>query len=571
MAESEKAWERQKGESAKAFEAFKTYCDLGASRSYKKVSELLGKSEVLMYRWSSRWDWKERARLYDNHLVELETEEKRQAVRKMSERQIKTAVFLQAKGIDALKNLDLDTMRPRDMVQFVVEGARLERLLRLDEAGERVDARGYRVAAPADGGGDQPAERPPFHMPAELIPPHFSDVYRDILKRGHSEYMLAGGRGSAKSSFVAKVIPVLMLENPDLNVVVVRKVANTLRTSVYNTVIWAIAELGLGDEFNSKVSPMEITRIATGQSIYFFGLDDPLKLKSFRPRTGYCGVVWFEEFDQYAGMEEIRSVRQSVLRGGDEGITFMTFNPPNSRTNFANIEAERGGPGRLVSRTTYLTVPREWLGEEFLAEAELLKEQNPTAYEHEYMGIPNGNGGMVFENVVAEEITDEQAAKFDHIYNGIDWGWFPDPWAFNQMHFDAARRILYIFGELRGNKLSNQQSAEMLRQYGIGPEDLITADSAEPKSIQDYRAAGLFCRGAIKGPDSVRYSMKWLQSLVKIVIDPQRCPYTYDEFMNYQYERDREGNVISGYPDRNNHQIDAVRYATESVWKWMGK
>ena len=95
-------------------------------------------------------------------------------------------------------------------------------------------------------------------------------------------------------------------------------------------------------------------------------------------------------------------------------------------------------------------------------------------------------------------------------------------------------------------------------------------DSAEPKSVEDYREAGLFCRGAVKGPGSVGYSFRWLQGLSRIVIDPVRCPDTLKEFLEYQYERGRDGTVLSGYPDKNNHHIDAVRYATEPIWGRRG-
>lgn len=84
-------------------------------------------------------------------------------------------------------------------------------------------------------------------------------------------------------------------------------------------------------------------------------------------------------------------------------------------------------------------------------------------------------------------------------------------------------------------------------------EDLVTADSAEEKSIADFKAYGAFIRGADKGPDSVRYGIKWLQGLNHIYIDKRRCPFTYREFTQYEYEQDREGNFISAYPDENNH------------------
>ena len=126
-----------------------------------------------------------------------------------------------------------------------------------------------------------------------------------------------------------------------------------------------------------------------------------------------------------------------------------------------------------------------------------------------------------------------------------------------------ARRTLYIFDELRCNKTSNEETWKMLKeQKGVTNNDLITADSAENKSIGDYRTYGAFIRGAEKGPGSVEYSMKWLASLNKIVIDPVRCPGTATEFSEYELEKDKDGNIITGYPDKNNHNIDAVRYRT---------
>ena len=182
------------------------------------------------------------------------------------------------------------------------------------------------------------------------------------------------------------------------------------------------------------------------------------------------------------------------------------------------------------------------------------------------------NVGRVMTPTLAMVVMrDAEIAAFDRIYNGVDWGFYPDPWAFNRMHYDAARRTLYIFGELTRHRTGNAETARLLRQYGVQDTDLITADSAEPKSVADYRSYGLFCRGAVKGPGSVDYSMKWLQALVRIVIDPVRCPDTAKEFTAYEYDRNKAGEVISGYPDRDNHHIDAVRYGTEPIWKRRGQ
>ena len=422
--------------------------------------------------------------------------------------------------------------------------------------------------------GDETTEQDataPFDLPARLIAPAFAGVHLDVLDGAHSEYVLDGGRGSAKSSFISLEVISLIKNNPDMNALVLRKVGNTLRGSVFAQILWAIGALRLADEFEATVSPMEITRKATGQKILFRGADDPLKLKSVKPVHGYIGIVWFEELDQFAGDEECRSIQQSAIRGGDKAYIFKSFNPPKTKSNWANRYIEVPKEKRLVNHSDYRSVPAKWLGKTFLDEAEYLKEINPAAYEHEYLGIPNGNGGMVFENAVAETITDEQIAQFDRVLNGLDWGFFPDPWAFNRCHFDAARRTLYIYDELHAYKKGNRATADLLLERGITFDDRITADSADPKSIADYKNYGFYCRGAEKGPGSVDYSMKWLQSLVKIVIDPVRCPDTWAEFSQYEYERTKDGEIISGYPDADNHHIDAVRYATEQIWKRRGQ
>lgn len=410
-----------------------------------------------------------------------------------------------------------------------------------------------------------------YELPARVIAPAFATVFQALIDDAYTEYELAGGRGSTKSSFASLVIIWLIKNNPEFHALSVRKVGNTLRDSVYAQILWAISILGLENEFDSKVSPMEITRRSTGQKIYFRGADDPIKLKSIKPPFGYIGVLWLEELDQFAGEEEVRNIRQSVLRGGEKAYLIKSYNPPKSMSNWVNKAQQIPKPGRLLHKSTYIDVPVKWLGQPFIDEANYIKKIHMAAYEHEYLGIPNGTGGMVFDNVILREITQEEREQFDRIYNGVDWGYYPDPWAYNRVHFDAARRVLYIFQEMTKYKSGNRETADALFNIGITENDRITADSAEPKSIQDYRNYGLFCRGAEKGPGSVDYSHKWLQSLAQIIIDPMACPDTAREFTEYEYERSKDGEIISGYPDADNHHIDAVRYALEPVWKRRGQ
>lgn len=406
---------------------------------------------------------------------------------------------------------------------------------------------------------------------SEVIGPAYGGIHKAVKSGTYNQFVLAGGRGSLKSSYVSAEIVVQLVQHPGIHAVVLRKVANTLRKSVFAQYQWAIDKLGLSGKFAATVSPMELTYLPTGQKILFFGTDDPSNLKSIKVPFGYIGILHFEEWDQFSGLEETRNIEQSVLRGGEIALEFKTFNPPKTRDNFANRYILQSKPGQLVHKSTYLQAPPDWLGPRFIADAEHLRETNYPAYEHEYLGVANGSGGQVFDNLDIRVITQDEIGGFDRIYNGVDWGYYPDPWAFNQMHYDAGRRTLYIFGELTRRKAGNRETADALLEYGITGTDRITADSAEKKSVMDYREYGLDCRAAIKGPGSVDYSHKWLQALNKIVIDPDRCPDTAAEFLNYEYDRDRAGEVISGYPDRNNHHIDAVRYAMESVWKRRGE
>lgn len=428
---------------------------------------------------------------------------------------------------------------------------------------------------------------------SDCIIEKYDDVLEDILGHRHTHYVLAGGRGSTKSSFVGGVaIPLLIMQDPNIHAICFRKIGNTIQNSIFAQVVWGIDKLGLESLFKvPKTYATPIEYIPTGQKIYFLGLDDPMKVKSIKPKFGYIGVTWFEELDQFAGDKELRTVTQSTMRGGERFWDFRTFNPPISKNNWANEYAESceiyDTDSTLVVRNTYLDVPRAWLGSPFITEAENLKKINPRAYEHEYLGIATGTGGDVFQNV--EDLDMEQPmpiydyagveidhmpmwTTFDHIYNGIDWGFALDPFQFVRVHFDATRLDLYIFEEYRTHNTRNEEVFNILynEEQLVTVDELVTADSAEPKSIADFKAYGAFIRGAEKGPESVRYGIKWLQGLRHIYIDKRRCPYTWKEFTQYEYEMDREGNFISDYPDADNHSIDAVRYATERWWKRRG-
>lgn len=405
-----------------------------------------------------------------------------------------------------------------------------------------------------------------YELPARVLGKAYVDINRQI--KPNIEYVFEGGRGGLKSSYVAFKIVELIKNNPQMHACITRQVAGTLKDSVYANMKWAINELGLMEEFECKVSPLEIKYIKTGQTIYFRGLDDETKLKSIKPEFGYIGILWKEEKDQMKGDAQERSVNQSVLRGGDESYDFSSYNPPKSKSNWVNRIKLIPNPKRVIHHSSYLEAPAEWLGQKFIDDAAHLKEINPEAYEHEYLGVPNGDGGNVFEYLEIRDITDEEISRMDRIFAGVDYGWYPDAFCYLRTYYDSAREKIYLIDELYVNKWSNSKTADWIKKKGYDDYTMI-CDSAEPKSVNDFRDAGLPARGAIKGPGSIEYGFKFLQTKT-LVIDPKRTPNAYKEITEYEYDRDKEGNVISGYPDGNDHAISALRYAYEPLFNRRG-
>lgn len=397
---------------------------------------------------------------------------------------------------------------------------------------------------------------------SQLIAPSFYSLHRDILKQGHTHYWLKGGRGSTKSSFASTEVILGIMKDKQANAVVLRKVGFNLKDSVYEQLQWAILSLGVENYWHSKLNPLEMVYEPTGGKILFRGADNPRKIKSTKFRQGYCKYIWYEEVDEFGGMGEIRMINQSLLRGGKQFLVFYSYNPPQSQRNWVNKEVLEERNDRMVHHSNYLTVPREWLGEQFFLEAEHLKKTNIEAYKHEYLGKVTGTGGEVFKNITLRTITDKEIESFDKIARGIDWGYSIDPFVYTVNHYDKTRKRLYIFYEIYRTNLSNRKVAELIKKENIYNR-VIVCDSAEPKSIAELSSYNLHVIGAKKGADSVEYGIKWLQDLEEIIIDPKRCPHTAEEFMNYELEKDRTGEWKAGFPDKNNHTIDATRYSRE--------
>lgn len=416
------------------------------------------------------------------------------------------------------------------------------------------------------------------------IAPVYLPLHEDIQAAAHQYINLPGGRGSGKSSFCALEIVngIMQDQTGESSAIVFRRTANTMRESVYSQIAWAIDVLDVGDLWRGSVSPMCWTYRPTGAQILFRGLDDSSKLKSIKPRRGYFRFIWLEEFSELPGENFTRSVMQSVQRGGSRYTVFRSFNPPINASNWANVFIARPDPRAITLHTTYLDVPAQWVGDDFILEAERLQEINEQAYRHEYLGEATGSGGEVFPNITVRTITDDEINELQYIYAGVDFGFSVDPAVFMRVAYDQKHDTVYLLDEIYKKHLSNNELAAQITAKGyeytgqyenVGfygyPEvhkerQVIVCDSAEPKSINDLRNAGLKCIACRKYPGSVIYGVKWLQNR-RIVIDPARTPNAHREFIGYEYMTTKDGEFLADVPDRDNHTIDAVRYALDRL------
>lgn len=400
------------------------------------------------------------------------------------------------------------------------------------------------------------------------IAPSFLPLHEDITKGLHSTFILPGGRGSGKSSFVSLELVQGMMSDPEAAAIVLRRTFATMRDSVFSQIQWAIDTLGVSALWRSSVSPMAFTFLPTGQQILFRGLDDPGKLKSIKPRKGIFRFVWLEELSELTGPNMLRSVLQSLVRGGDGVKIFASYNPPLSRSAWVNqYEAEAAqDETALVFRSTFLDMPPEWLGQKFIDDARHLQKINPAAYDHEYLGLATGDGSEVFPNVTSRTITQQEINGLQYIFQGLDFGFSQDPAAFVRMAYDRRTDTIFFLQEIYGRHITNSELAERIKDAHLN-DATIYADSAEPKSIADLRFLGINAKESYKRPGAVRYRTKWLQHR-RIVIDPARTPNAHREFTQYQYKRDKDNNVLSDLPDENNHTIDAAAYGLQPlIWK----
>lgn len=402
---------------------------------------------------------------------------------------------------------------------------------------------------------------------SEFLPKAFHTTWRAALNQKILNVIEKGGRGSGKSSDIAHIIIQLIMRYP-VNAVAIRYVGENIELSVYEQLKWAIAEQEVDAYFRITKSPMRITYKPRGNYIAFRGGQNPDRIKSLKDSRFPFTIAWIEELAEFKTEESVTTITNSLLRGElPDGLFykfFFSYNPPKRKQSWVNKKYETSfqPENTQVHHTTYLDNP--FISKKFIEEAEVTKERNFRRFEWEYMGKAIGSGVVPFDNLKVKtgSITDDMVANFDNIRNGLDFGYATDPLAFVRWHYDKKKNGIYAVDEIYGVKISNREFASKACAKGY-QSDRINADSAEPKSIAELRNDHFMTRvfGVKKGPDSVEYGEQWLDDLDFICIDPERTPNIAREFENIDYQTDKDGNPKPRLEDKDNHTIDATRYA----------
>jgi len=403
---------------------------------------------------------------------------------------------------------------------------------------------------------------------SEKILPHFNDVWLACKDPNILNVVCKGGRNSSKST----TISIRMIYNRmkyKSHGLVIRKIDKSIRKSCREQLIWAIEHLGVQQYWDYGTSPscdMTLTYKPTNTKIFFEGANNPVKIKSWKTSDYPTTDLWFEEIEEFKEEEEISTIINSFLRAelpkGLFNKFFFSYNPPKRKQSWLNkkYESQFQPAHTFIHHSDYRNNP--FVSKFFIQEANHIRERNFRRYKWEYLGEPIGGGVVPFENLTFRDITEEEIKTFDNIRQGVDWGYASDPLAFVRLHYDKTRRKIYFLNELYGVKMHNREFAKQIKEKGF-ENTYTTADSAEPKSIDECKEYGLYIKGAKKGAGSVEFGEKWLDDLEEIVIDYKRTPNIAREFENIDYQVDKDGNFKNKLEDKDNHSIDATRYALE--------
>ena len=386
--------------------------------------------------------------------------------------------------------------------------------------------------------------------------------------------VVKGSRASKKSKTTALWFIVNIMKYPQANALVIRKTFRTLKDSCYTELKWAVHRLGVDAWWEFKLNPLEATYKPTGQKIYFRGLDDPLKVTSITVDVGVLCWAWLEEAYEVMNEDDFNILDESIRGGVPEGSGLfkqwtITFNPWNENHWLKKRFFDHPDDETLALTTNYMC--NEWLDAADIKVFEDMKKRNPRRYAVAGLGGWGIVDGLVYENWKEEAFDIEDIRSRPDIISafGLDFGYTNDPSTLFCGLLDQKEKRLFVFDEMYEKGLSNKKIADNIQAMGYGKER-ITADSAEPKSIDELKSLGLRVKGAAKGKDSIKNGIQWIQDL-EIIIHP-KCVNFLTEISNYTWDKDKFGNRLNVPIDDFNHLMDAMRYALEKYIagkKWL--
>lgn len=373
-----------------------------------------------------------------------------------------------------------------------------------------------------------------------------------------------GSRASKKSKTSALWFIVNLMKYSAANLLVVRATYNTLRNSCFTELKWAIARLGVQQYWQINLSPLEMTYLPTGQKIYFRGLDDPLKVTSITVDVGVLCWLWIEEAYEIDSEESFDTLDESIRGQVPDGLfkqITLTFNPWNEHHWLKKRFFDAPDPDVLAQTTNYLC--NDFLDAADLRVFERMKRDNPRRYQVAGLGNWGMVDGLVYENFREAEFELSDLPDTARSFFGLDFGYTNDPTAFWAGMVDEKSKKIWVFDEMYERGMSNERIAERITEMGYAKE-VITADSAEPKSIDRLRTLGLRrVRAAQKGKDSILNGIDRIQDY-ELIVHP-RCKNFLVEIYNYTWAKDKFGRTINKPIDDFNHLMDAMRYALESL------
>ena len=391
--------------------------------------------------------------------------------------------------------------------------------------------------------------------------------YRDFWNNKNRYRVVKGGRGSKKSTTTALNFIYRMMKYPDANLLVIRQVFKDHKDSTYSQLKWAARQLQVYDQFDWKVSPLEIVRKSTGQKVLFRGMDDPMSITSTTVENGYLNFCWIEEAFQIKKEEDFNKLDMSI-RGytGDlfKQIT-LTLNPWSDRHWINKRFFKSDSPQVFTKTTNYMC--NEFLDKQDIEIFDEMKIKSPRRYKIEGLGEWGIAEGGIFENWHEKFFDVQEIAKRPGVESafGLDFGYSVDETAMSCSLVDIKNREIYIFDEIYEKALLNDEIAQRIKDKGYSKE-VIVADAAEPKSIADLRRLGIRkIVKADKGPDSIKHGIQYIQQYT-IFVHP-KCINAINELSNYVWAKDKYDNPINKPIDEFNHFLDGFRYSLERIRK----